>query len=78
MPPKRGRKRKDESEEEEEDNEPEVEDDDDDLDDDDGSPAPPPTLSRAPSNRPKRQAQEKVAVAHEEQARFAINRSPVF
>lgn len=75
MPPKRGRKRKDESEEEEEDDEPEIEDDDDEGDDDDGSPAPPPTLSRAPSNRPKRQAQEKVAVAHEEQSKWTEHES---
>lgn len=68
MPPKRGRKRKDESEEESE--EPEVEEDEDDEDDDASPRAPPVTLARSPSNRPKRQAQEKVAVAHEEEVRL--------
>lgn len=67
MPPKRGRKKE---ESEEEDSEPEIEEDEDD-DDDDASPrAPVAPLARSPSNRPKRQAQEKVAVAQEEQVRL--------
>jgi len=77
MPPKRGRKRKDESEDEEDD-EPEIEDDDEDEDGDESPvprPAAAPTLARSPSNRPKRQAQEKVAVAHEEESKWTEHES---